>query len=81
MRVDRERYRKALGECSHRQVFDQCYIEGDDMLLCIYDEGFLIGFEQGFEACEQSGHPTAGASTTIIFTPGIPQPNQTKEPT
>ena len=75
MRVDRERFRKSVGECSQRQMGDLCQVSDDEVLLCIYDEGFLMGFEEGFEQAGGSSTPVPGPPVSIIVTPGKPEQN------
>ena len=56
-----------------------------DWYLCVFHQGFVEGFDIGFKLGLEVGEATPpakpGVSTTVIFTPGIPQDNQPKEAT
>jgi hypothetical protein len=72
VRVNRERHRNALGECSQREMGHNCRVSDEWVDLCIFDEGFLLGFEEGFE---EGSKQTAGVATTIILIPGTVRDN------
>jgi hypothetical protein len=57
----------------------------DEFYVCTFHQGFVEGFDIGFKLGLEVGEATPpakpGVSTTVIFTPGIPQDNQPKEAT
>ena len=71
VRVNRERHRNALGECSQREMGHNCRVSDEWVDLCIFDEGFLLGFEEGL----QQNNPTPAVGTTLILIPGTVQAN------
>ena len=71
MKVARERFEACVGHCSRRQGLN-CIIEDEDVYLCIFDEGFLLGYEAGVESVT----PKALRITlTPGLTPGTPVAN------
>jgi hypothetical protein len=48
--------------------------EDREWTICVFHAGFIEGFEYALTL--EKPPVTTGAPTTIIFTPGIPQPNQ-----
>jgi hypothetical protein len=73
-----------------REELENCGLHPEDCakcqevriwVTCEEHEAFILGFRAGFKYAESLEVPpvSAGASTTIIFTPGIPQPNIKEE--
>ena len=73
MRVVRARWTKAVGEChNNNKPGDHCRLYSREWVdLCLFDEGFLLGYEFA-----KSSSPSPDVPTTIKVTPGEPQLNQ-----
>jgi hypothetical protein len=65
MRVTPERWKKTRRVlCHESQLFE------DEILLCAFDEGFLLGFEFA-----QSSSPNPGVPVRMVLTPQSPKEN------
>ena len=74
MRVVRARWTKAVGKCHNDgNPGDHCRLYSREWVdVCLFDEGFLLGFEAGWEAAKDNP-PSPTSAVRMVLTPGQPK--------